>query len=314
MLARSDISADPANANPANADPANDRTEETFLVLESVQKQMQLGSFLLDSGKFTIGSSPDCLLTLNAPGVRPHHCLILTNGKRTVLKAWDSRTWLNEGPVQEARLRSGDRLLVGPIEFSVRNASPSELSKACERPDTDGHKTIFDKLDGLSDAIHKSVEADVLPASTGLLSRRQSRLESRKPELVRKQSESDQHLQALKIETESARQELAEAKRRQNDEFENRQKALARREDELSGQHLEFDGARVELDCEWESLKAEKIAIAEKNRRLEKHLGQLGDAEQKLEEEIDFIRKEQDSLRDDRQSLDKTRNKIELDQ
>ena len=58
----------------------------------------------------------------------------------------------------ESRLRSGDRLLVDLIEFSVRDASPSELSKACEWPDTDDHKTIFDKLDGLSDAIQNRLK------------------------------------------------------------------------------------------------------------------------------------------------------------
>ena len=66
-----------------------------------------------------IGSSADCSHSLRTDGVQPRHCEIRLEAGHVTLRALDFRTWLNNGPVRQAELRSGDRLIVGPLEFRV---------------------------------------------------------------------------------------------------------------------------------------------------------------------------------------------------
>jgi hypothetical protein len=44
-----------------------------------------------------------------------------------VVKGLSPLTWINDGPVREGTLNAGDRLIVGPVEFQVREPFPSEL-------------------------------------------------------------------------------------------------------------------------------------------------------------------------------------------
>lgn len=104
------------------------------LVLQPLHARSGLRSVLLRPGKYTFGSSPECTVTLSAEDIQPLHCLILVSRSRAVIKAWDPRTWLNEGPVAEDRLRSGDRLAIGPVEFQVREASAQESETSSGRP------------------------------------------------------------------------------------------------------------------------------------------------------------------------------------
>lgn len=78
----------------------------------------------LPPGRFVLGSAADCDLRLTAHGIQPHHCLILTGARKTILKGWDPRTWVNDAPARETELRSGDRLTIGPVSFLVRAAEP----------------------------------------------------------------------------------------------------------------------------------------------------------------------------------------------
>ena len=70
-------------------------------------------------GRHVIGSSTDCSHNLRTAGVQPRHCEIRLEAGHATLRALDFRTWLNNGPVRQAELRSGDRLIVGPLEFRV---------------------------------------------------------------------------------------------------------------------------------------------------------------------------------------------------
>ena len=97
------------------------------LVLEPVQDHLGIGPLMLRPGTCTIGSSSDCTLSISVEGMARKHCSFLTTHQRTVLKAWDSRTWHNDYSVQESVLRARDRLQIGPIEFYVREANIDEF-------------------------------------------------------------------------------------------------------------------------------------------------------------------------------------------
>ena len=103
------------------------RISSTPLVLEPAEWLTGLDTILLTPGRYTIGSDSDSTIVLNSGGVRPRHCLIVVGPKRTVLKAWDTFTWLNEAPVDESVLKPGDRLAIGPVEFIVRRATADDL-------------------------------------------------------------------------------------------------------------------------------------------------------------------------------------------
>ncbi len=99
----------------------------TPLVLDP-PRHCGLPSIHLGLGKHLLGTSQDCSVRVRADDVEPHHAMIVVSEHRTVVKALDPRTWVNEGPVSEMALRPGDRLSIGPLTFRVRAASPAELA------------------------------------------------------------------------------------------------------------------------------------------------------------------------------------------
>lgn len=99
----------------------------TPLVLDP-PRHSDLPTIQLGLGKHLIGTSPDCSVRVRVDDVAPRHALIVVSEHRTVVKALDPRTWVNEGPVSEMALRPGDRLSIGPLTLRVRAASPDELA------------------------------------------------------------------------------------------------------------------------------------------------------------------------------------------
>jgi predicted nucleic acid-binding Zn-ribbon protein len=97
------------------------------LVLEP-PRHCGLSSIALVPGRHLIGSAEDCGIRLELEGVLDRHALILVGESRTIVKAIDPRTWINDGPVTEMALRAGDRLSIGPLTFRVRSASPEEYA------------------------------------------------------------------------------------------------------------------------------------------------------------------------------------------
>lgn len=87
-----------------------------------------LSSIALVPGRHLVGAAADCAIRLQAEGVLDRHAMILVGENRTIVKAIDSRTWVNDGPVSEMALRAGDRLSIGPITFRIRAAAADELA------------------------------------------------------------------------------------------------------------------------------------------------------------------------------------------
>jgi len=97
------------------------------LVLEP-PRHCGLSAVALVPGRHLIGKSEDCAIRVDVDGVVDRHAIILVGENRTVVKSLDARTWVNDGPVAEMALRSGDRLSVGPLTFRIRSATGEEAA------------------------------------------------------------------------------------------------------------------------------------------------------------------------------------------
>lgn len=105
-----------------------------ILVLEPVAERLGLAPILLVPGDITIGSSPESQVQLTVSGVQPQHCVITCSRSRVSVRALDRRTWHNNLPLSEGRLRIGDRLAIGPVEFRVRQAEPWDVLPTSHEP------------------------------------------------------------------------------------------------------------------------------------------------------------------------------------
>ena len=96
------------------------------LVLEPVRASSQLESYPLAIGRYLLGSSPDCDIVIAVGGVAAQHCLMIVGANKTIVKAISPLTWINDGPLTEAVLKLGERLILGPVELRTRRPEVSE--------------------------------------------------------------------------------------------------------------------------------------------------------------------------------------------
>ena len=96
------------------------------LVLEPVRGNSRLDSYPLATGRYLIGSAHECDIVIALGGVAPQHCLMIVGTNKTVVKAISPLTWINDGPLTEAVLKHGERLILGPVELRTRLPEVSE--------------------------------------------------------------------------------------------------------------------------------------------------------------------------------------------
>jgi len=95
------------------------RTEVCYR-LEPARAGSGLDAVEMTDGTYVIGSGAETDIRVDVPGVAPLHCRIICERERITLQAEDTRTWLNDGPIRKASVRSGDRLSIGPANFVIR--------------------------------------------------------------------------------------------------------------------------------------------------------------------------------------------------
>jgi pSer/pThr/pTyr-binding forkhead associated (FHA) protein len=159
------------------------------LVLEPLYPRRDEAPILLAQQQSLIGSGADCPIRLSENGIQPRHALLRCDGPHIVIKALDRRTWLNGCPVTESRMRDGDLLAIGPVEFRVRRAHAAELVSMVP-----ADRTAFDA--GRSHFEAQRPEID--PAS--------SQLERERLQMAANQTESQ--AEAVRAELEMARSQL----------------------------------------------------------------------------------------------------------
>lgn len=87
--------------------------------LEPVRGDSRIDELFVPPGLQRIGSGDDCDEVLAIDGIAAHHCTIDNDGKRPTVIAASPLTWINDQPVRRTRLKSGDRLTLGPLTFLV---------------------------------------------------------------------------------------------------------------------------------------------------------------------------------------------------
>jgi pSer/pThr/pTyr-binding forkhead associated (FHA) protein len=78
--------------------------------------------------RFVIGSAADCSMRCPSSAVSPHHCEILVESQKAVIRDLGGKTgvWVNDDPVHQQRLLvAGDHLKIGRLEFEVLIDEPT---------------------------------------------------------------------------------------------------------------------------------------------------------------------------------------------
>jgi len=73
----------------------------------------------LKESRCTVGSASGCTLRLVAKGVEPQHCVLLRGVRGTIARRLAPNTRLNGLPFEDAPLKTGDVLSIGPLDFEV---------------------------------------------------------------------------------------------------------------------------------------------------------------------------------------------------
>jgi len=98
---------------------------ETLFVVRRLDTSAE--PVLLTSGRWSVGTADGNRLQITADGVGARHCLIIATPLRTLIKSWDTQTWLNGQAITDSELRPGDQLKIGEALFSVSPPESNEL-------------------------------------------------------------------------------------------------------------------------------------------------------------------------------------------
>lgn len=283
--------------------------------------------------KCTIGSGPTCTHRIVARGVQPLHCLIVRGTAATVVRSISPQTRLNGRPFNDAVLRPGDRIGIGPIDFQVvclqaRNgqqtgsqSDPSTEQRPTQPAQTrKGAKTAqehrplpvsYPAPNGPS--VHPVAvppSEDTLAARSAELIARQAELDTRQRELDRCQAELEKHRRDLENRWAELEKQQAELKARQRD-LDARQSALSARENDLESLRGDLEAQQAEIGTQQAQLSA-RLEELERFRRdlesravaLDQRQTELDQRQAALDDQLAARQSQSDGGQADREALD----------
>ncbi len=89
--------------------------------------------------QFVIGRDPQCQLRPASPSISKRHCALIQRDNQVFLRDFDSTngTFVNEVPIKgEMELHEGDKLKVGPLEFTVKIEATTAVNRPTPVPAT----------------------------------------------------------------------------------------------------------------------------------------------------------------------------------
>jgi hypothetical protein len=186
------------------------------------------------SPKCTIGSAAGCTLRLRARGVDGLHCWILRGPQGSIIRRLHGSTMLNGAQFDEAPIRIGDRLRIGPVEVEIVE---------CNQPPS-APQPMFSSV---HDPSEHSAEL-------------QSKLDEALLQMKRLQTESRQAFQSSIVAAERADQ-LRDALALANDQLEEMYKEQAAAEETIDKTTKELEECRRQLNAQSEPDRHEGVAL-----------------------------------------------------
>lgn len=143
------------------ADATAVKTADALLVLAS--RDGSADDVLLTPGRWSVGTADGNKLQIAGENVAARHCLIIATELRTVIRSWDSQTWLNGQPIVDSELKADDELRLGAARFIVRAACsgeliaqlpdiPGDVSRQAEPPRASA-ENVLQRMDQLCNAV-----------------------------------------------------------------------------------------------------------------------------------------------------------------
>lgn len=109
--------------------------------------------YVLSAASTTIGAGPKCDLRLDAPGLRPLHCVVTQDDDRVTVRRWSAGTKLNGRPFTESALQNGDCLSIGTVDLYFSTGAGGE-------PEEVQQPRGFENLETYDSEICQDQEAD----------------------------------------------------------------------------------------------------------------------------------------------------------
>lgn len=287
-------------------------------VLRPARPDRRVPTVLLTPGRYVIGSDPESTVRLEVPGVRPRHCLIVVGPSRTVVRAYDARTWLNDFPVTEASLSAGDRLTIGPVELHLT----ADLPAAAEGPIAQtGHCVISPAAERLLEELQEHQpageggEVEARRPSEHLLRRENDAVLATAlvADAARRTQERDEELRDLtpglnegaKLRTPDTAEAQEEAHRPAAE------KQLARGRAELGRRQRLLNEVLSELAESHRDLLGRERSVRQRTLVVESRLAALASAEAEQRRELAAVSAERDTLRQERAKVETERAELE---
>lgn len=310
---------------------SGNHVSQQLLVLDPLNST-NLAPLLLRPGKLNVGSSAQCELRLRMPGVAATHCLIIVGSQIAVLKAWDPHTWLNEGPIREARLRAGDRLAIGPVEFRLRTATADELlslipetvtspvappaspSFADQAPTRTAHD-IAARPSQSSKKYHSDNAEDTPSTAPVMPPVTDQQVRELEQQLRSLKQEIHQEREAWQREYAQAQDHLARQQRefdrqaaQRSEQLDTRERACGRREESWTDHVTTATTARLQLDNQHTQFQTLHVRLHDDAHRLQSHEQELVDRETDVRRQEQQLQSLQDELEFRRQQLQEERS------
>ncbi|MBX3448153.1 MAG: FHA domain-containing protein [Planctomycetaceae bacterium] len=266
--------------------PPTGPEEETLLLLAN-PSFLPSDGILLTPGRWSFGSDPSNDVVLTQTGVQARHLQILVGRRHVIVKAWDRRTWLNDSPVQEASLRPGDQITLGPVTLRCERAAVDDLLRQVPSATTNDVRQA-PPIDSLSTKASQSSAAtvptpNVAPAAA----------ESRPRTVAPSETPAEETPGATRdpIEQTAPSLQLASAIR----ELDDREAALRKLAHELAATEARLNRER---DLFWEESLAWESTVKHTRDELNRSSSDLEERARRLQEsEIEADRRAEDRAR-----------------
>lgn len=282
------------NAVPTLDDSQSTRFAETvFRVVGSSRDGQELR---LRSAKVTIGAAPGCTLRLRARGVQPVHCVVIRGRRATVVRAWSADTRLNGRAFQDACLRPGDRLTLGPIELEYIGSTqrleaaptgPAEASAPAASPKgtPEPRRTKPEQSrpatqqPGAQRRLAHAPHDDAGARPTAMADQHGGQPRSETPG----QSERDRAWEEFHQQRRALEERMAELEKRE-EVLKRREEELTRHEAQLRADQTEYARQQAELDQKRSEIDAQQTELQRQRQRLENRQRELALREQSVGE------------------------------